>query len=102
MQEAFKWHVGGFYFVSVQSNFAIRSHVERSLKFKRKINAHSCLCWSLKKNVKMGTFTDRTSECYHSLMENTMTIRPLYDRILVKRSEEKQQMQGGLHIPDSA
>ncbi len=31
-----------------------------------------------------------------------MTIRPLYDRILVKRIEEKQQMQGGLHIPDSA
>jgi chaperonin GroES len=35
-------------------------------------------------------------------MENIMKIRPLYDRILVKRSEEKQEMQGGLHIPDSA
>ena len=31
-----------------------------------------------------------------------MTIRPLYDRIVVKRIEEKQQMQRGLHIPDSA
>ena len=31
-----------------------------------------------------------------------MKIRPLYDRIVVKRIEEKQQMQGGLHIPDSA
>ena len=31
-----------------------------------------------------------------------MTIRPLYDRILVKRIEETQSMQGGLHIPDSA
>ena len=31
-----------------------------------------------------------------------MTIHPLYDRIVVKRIEEKQQMQGGLHIPDSA
>jgi chaperonin GroES len=31
-----------------------------------------------------------------------MTIQPLYDRIVVKRTEEKQQMQGGLHIPDSA
>ncbi|MCU1338572.1 MAG: chaperonin Cpn10 [Bryobacterales bacterium] len=31
-----------------------------------------------------------------------MTLRPLYDRIVVKRIEEKQQMQGGLHIPDSA
>jgi chaperonin GroES len=35
-------------------------------------------------------------------METIMTIRPLYDRIVVKRIEEKQQMQGGLHIPDSA
>ena len=31
-----------------------------------------------------------------------MTIQPLHDRIVVKRMEEKQQMQGGLHIPDSA
>jgi len=31
-----------------------------------------------------------------------MTFRPLYDRIVVKRIEDKQQMQGGLHIPDSA
>lgn len=31
-----------------------------------------------------------------------MTIRPLYDRIVVKRAKEMQQMQGGLHIPDSA
>jgi chaperonin GroES len=36
------------------------------------------------------------------MMEVTMTIRPLYDRIVVKRIEEKQQMHGGLHIPDSA
>src|SRR5438552_15719621 len=35
-------------------------------------------------------------------MEVTMTIHPLYDRIVVKRIEDKQQMQGGLHIPDSA
>jgi chaperonin GroES len=31
-----------------------------------------------------------------------MTIRPLHDRILVKRMEQTQHMQGGLHIPDSA
>jgi len=31
-----------------------------------------------------------------------MKIRPLYDRIVVKRIEETQQMQGGLYIPDSA
>src|SRR5690349_9596248 len=31
-----------------------------------------------------------------------MNIRPLYDRIVVKRIEQKEQMQGGLYIPDSA
>ena len=31
-----------------------------------------------------------------------MNIRPLYDRIVVKRVEQKEQMQGGLYIPDSA
>jgi chaperonin GroES len=29
-------------------------------------------------------------------------IRPLYDRIVVKRIEETERMQGGLYIPDSA
>jgi len=31
-----------------------------------------------------------------------MNIRPLYDRVVVKRLEEKEAMQGGLYIPDSA
>jgi chaperonin GroES len=31
-----------------------------------------------------------------------MKIRPLYDRIVVKRIEEQEQMRGGLYIPDSA
>jgi chaperonin GroES len=31
-----------------------------------------------------------------------MTLRPLHDRIMVKRLEQKHNMQGGLHIPDSA
>jgi chaperonin GroES len=31
-----------------------------------------------------------------------MKIRPLYDRIVVKRIEEKEQKIGGLFIPDSA
>src|ERR1700688_958285 len=31
-----------------------------------------------------------------------MKIRPLYDRIVVKRIETQEQMQGGLYIPDSA
>jgi len=31
-----------------------------------------------------------------------MNIRPLYDRLVVRRIEEKENMQGGLYIPDSA
>ena len=31
-----------------------------------------------------------------------MNIRPLHARIVVKRLEEKENMQGGLYIPDSA
>jgi len=31
-----------------------------------------------------------------------MNIRPLYDRLVVKRIEETERMQGGLRIPDSA
>ena len=31
-----------------------------------------------------------------------MNIRPLYDRIVVKRIEQQEQMHGGLYIPDSA
>ena len=31
-----------------------------------------------------------------------MNIRPLYDRIVVKRIEDGEKMQGGLYIPDSA
>jgi chaperonin GroES len=31
-----------------------------------------------------------------------MNIRPLYDRIVVKRVEQPDQMQSGLYIPDSA
>lgn len=31
-----------------------------------------------------------------------MDIRPLHDRIVVKRIDQEEQMQGGLYIPDSA
>jgi chaperonin GroES len=31
-----------------------------------------------------------------------MEIRPLHDRVVVKRIEEAETMQGGLYIPDSA
>jgi chaperonin GroES len=32
----------------------------------------------------------------------TTTIRPLHDRIIVKRLDEQQQMRGGIIIPDTA
>ena len=31
-----------------------------------------------------------------------MKVKPLYDRLLVKRVEEKEQVRGGIIIPDSA
>ena len=31
-----------------------------------------------------------------------MQLRPLYDRIVVKRLEEKEQVRGGIIIPDTA
>ena len=31
-----------------------------------------------------------------------MNIRPLYDRIVVKRIEQQETLQGGLYIPDTA
>jgi chaperonin GroES len=31
-----------------------------------------------------------------------MEIRPLHDRVVIKRLEESETMQGGLYIPDSA
>ena len=31
-----------------------------------------------------------------------MELRPLYDRILVRRTEEKEQVKGGIIIPDTA
>ena len=31
-----------------------------------------------------------------------MSLRPLYDRVLIKRIEEKETIKGGIIIPDSA
>ena len=31
-----------------------------------------------------------------------MTVRPLHDRVVIKRIEEKETMKGGIIIPDSA
>jgi chaperonin GroES len=31
-----------------------------------------------------------------------MNLRPLHDRVLVRRIEEAEQMRGGLYIPDTA
>ncbi|EKD51573.1 MAG: hypothetical protein ACD_62C00227G0004 [uncultured bacterium] len=35
-------------------------------------------------------------------MTSTLKIRPLHDRIIVKRLEEEQKTKGGIIIPDSA
>jgi chaperonin GroES len=32
----------------------------------------------------------------------SMNLRPLHDRILIRRTEESEQMRGGLYIPDTA
>jgi chaperonin GroES len=34
--------------------------------------------------------------------EETMKVRPLYDRILIKRVDEEEKTAGGLFIPDTA
>jgi chaperonin GroES len=34
--------------------------------------------------------------------DSTMTVRPLHDRLIVKRVEEKESIKGGIIIPDSA
>ena len=46
------------------------------------------------KTVKPST-TDKGGQAF-------MKIRPLHDRILVERVEEKEQARGGIIIPDSA
>ena len=38
----------------------------------------------------------------NSMEAKNMSIRPLYDRIVVKRSEEKETTSKGIIIPDSA
>jgi chaperonin GroES len=43
-----------------------------------------------------------TNTQFSSVEVGFMKIRPLYDRIVVKRIEQQEQMQGGLYIPDSA
>jgi chaperonin GroES len=48
---------------------------------------------------------DRDATKFHPLPsggEPTMKIRPLHDRILVKREEEKEVKKGGIIIPDTA
>ena len=31
-----------------------------------------------------------------------MSVKPLYDRVLLKRNETKEEIRGGIYIPDSA
>jgi chaperonin GroES len=48
------------------------------------------------------TRTKQARGWFSGIKEETMKVRPLYDRILVKRIEEEQKTAGGLFIPDSA
>src|SRR5438105_7327089 len=41
-------------------------------------------------------------ESAHHLEENAMKIRPLQDRVIVKRIEEEEKSKGGIIIPDTA
>src|SRR5262244_538839 len=36
------------------------------------------------------------------MRRRSMALRPLHDRLLVRRLEEKEQLQGGIIIPDTA
>src|SRR5947209_20531161 len=50
-----------------------------------------------------GTRTPRNStSAVKATGGSSMDIRPLHDRVVVKRIEESETMQGGLYIPDSA
>src|SRR5262252_5574658 len=50
----------------------------------------------------MATSGPKASTSYPSEGDLAMKIRPLHDRILVKRQEEKEMKKGGIIIPDSA
>jgi len=39
---------------------------------------------------------------YRQELRSTMKVKPLHDRILVKRIEEGEQVVGGIIIPDTA
>jgi len=49
-----------------------------------------------------STTTARAAGTAETHTEKTMKIRPLHDRILVKRLEAEQRTKGGIIIPDSA
>src|SRR5436189_1860064 len=37
-----------------------------------------------------------------TMTATALKLRPLYDRIVVKRKDAKEQMRGGIYIPDTA
>src|SRR5687767_10378207 len=52
--------------------------------------------------MRPGSHRARVLGCPASTRENHMKIRPLQDRILVKRVAEEEKTKGGIIIPDSA
>jgi chaperonin GroES len=57
----------------------------------------------------LGRHPDEAARSQRTLRYNpvgkenpTMTVRPLHDRLLIKRIEEKETVKGGIIIPDTA
>jgi chaperonin GroES len=45
---------------------------------------------------------ENSKEAHMAAVATDLKLRPLYDRIVVKRKEAKEQMRGGIYIPDTA
>jgi chaperonin GroES len=52
--------------------------------------------------VDPGPLESGAGPTFHTVEEESMNVRPLRDRVLVKRVEEQEQRIGGIIIPDTA
>jgi chaperonin GroES len=55
-----------------------------------------------KRQISQAGFPSEFQDRNQPEVLKVMQIRPLYDRLVVRRIEEKEQSQGGIIIPDSA
>jgi chaperonin GroES len=58
--------------------------------------------WQFSHSKQSVTIENLNRESERSKIAMATSIRPLNDRIIVKRLEEQEQMRGGLYIPDTA